>query len=453
MDDARALLNSLMGNDRNARPEQRKIRRFTDDDICRNYNLGLCPHDLFRNTKIDLGVCEKEHNEFLKEEFEEDPDIEKYKRKWRGPLRTQLRRLLEGVDRRSGSNQLRIAREKEGGPAGASEEQKLHLATLKEEVSIKLKSAEQAADDGKFEDSRSIMKDTEALKRRIEDLETKRYEKYSKDSICDVCGLIIDSQEVEDMKTGRGWHINGKQHIGYTLIREKLKELEEESARDRANGLRTPTPSPEKERPRKPEAKRRKSPSRSKGRSDARRRKSKSRSPSRRKRKSSRSRSRRRKSSRSRSRSRRKKSRSRKRSRSRSRDKQKTKASKDASPKRRNSPLNGVKGKEKEKEKDKDKDKDKDKEKDKDKKKKKSGKAEEDDKDKKLKKSVAVETNEGPAPLAAPPVATPPVLEEPVPDPPPEPPQTEGEKDQTLEEQGARFRPKPVFMVFRRPGQ
>jgi hypothetical protein len=424
--------------------------------MCRNYLIGLCPHDLFPNTKIDLGVCPKEHNDFLKEEFEEDPDNAKYKRKWRGPLRVQLRRLLDSVDRRSGSNQQRIAREKEGGPAGASEEQKMHLATLKEEVSTKLKSAEQAADEGRFEDSRSIMKDTEALKRRIEDLESKRYEKYSKDSICEICGLIIDSQEQEDMKTGRGWHINGKQHIGYTLIRKKIKELEEDSARDRAAGLRTPTPSPEpeKERPRRPEVKKRKSPS-------PRRRKSRSRSQSRRKRKSSRSRSRRRKS-RSRSKSRRRKSRSRKRSRSRSRDKQKqSKALKDASPKRRSRSLNGAKGKEKEKEKpkdkdkekDKDKDKDKDKEKDKDKKKKKSSKTEEepkqpkveDDMDilKKLKESVTEEAKgEEPRLPAEIPLDTP--------APPPEPAATPPEP--TAEEQSARFRPKPVFMVFKRPG-
>ena len=118
MDDARALLNSLMGADRDARPEQRRVRKFTDEGICRHYLLGLCPHDLFTNTKIDLGACSKEHNDMLKETFEQDTDAPKLRRKWRGSLRVQLKGLLDAVDRRISQNQLRVAREKEGGSEG-----------------------------------------------------------------------------------------------------------------------------------------------------------------------------------------------------------------------------------------------------------------------------------------------------------------------------------------------
>lgn len=357
--DAKALLDSLMGADRNAKADERVIRKFFDDDICKNFLMGLCPHDLFGNTKIDLGACSKEHHEPSKDAFEASADRPKYTQKWRGALRLQLKRLLEGVDRRIGSNQLRIAREKEGGPAGASEEQKANLASLKEQVSDKLKEAEKAADDGHFDASRNIMKDTEATKRRIEDLEQKRYEKYRKEDICDICGLIIDSEEREAMKTGRGWHSNGKQHIGYGLIRDKLKEIELAQAEDRKNGTRSPSPDPVKvERSDGiTKLKRKASKSRSQGRrhkSKSRRRKSKSRSPSRgkkvdsKKRKVSRSRSRRRKASRSRSRAkkkrdgkkrsdsssdRRKKSRSKSRK-ARSRSKKK-KDKKDPSPKRK----------------------------------------------------------------------------------------------------------------------
>merc|ERR1719443_2709890 len=116
MEDARALLDSLMGGDRDKKGDQRKIVKFTDDHICKNFLYGLCPHDLFKNTKIDLGPCHKEHNDFVKETFDADPEAPKWRRKWRGALRPQLKRLLEGVDRRIESNKERIAREKEGGP-------------------------------------------------------------------------------------------------------------------------------------------------------------------------------------------------------------------------------------------------------------------------------------------------------------------------------------------------
>lgn len=477
MDDARALLNSLMGNDRNAKADQRKIRKFSDAEFCKNHLIGLCPHDLFKNTKIDLGACEKEHNDIVKDEFEKDAEAAKFKRKWRGPLRTQLRRLLEGVDRRTGSNQLRIAREKEGGPAGASEEVKQQLSALKETVSEKLKAAEGAADDGKFEESRNIIKDTEATKRQIEDLEQKRYEKYKKEEICEICGLIIDAEEQEAMKTGRGWHINGKQHIGYNLIREKLKELELESSEDKKNGVRSPTPSPVRtdRDPRDSrsivESKRRKSKSRSPARgrkTESKRRspsrgKKKSRSPSRgkkteSKRRKSRSRSRRRKSSRSRSGSRGKakakksegkkradsspdkRSRSRKKkSRSKSR-KARSKSKKKKSAKESSPVAKKEEGKEGKKKGSKDKDSAKA-----DVAASKTGNADADtkaasatggEKEKKTKEAEAIASKIDDAP------AQPKPPDAPVPAPPKEPPAKE-------EDEGARNRKAPVFMVFR----
>jgi len=248
MDDARALLESLMGPDRNARPTERRVRKFTDEDICKSYLLGLCPHDLFKKTKMDLGMCENDHNEQLKDEFEIDADAERYRRKWRKPLTNHLRRLLLDVDRLIGKNQSRITREREGslGPAESSK-----LTALREEASEKLKQAERAADDGNFEQSRNIMKDSESTKRRIEELECgKAFERYKKDNICEVCGLIVDAEEIEAMKSGRGWHINGKQHLGFQAIREKLKELEDEHAKDKRNGIPSPTPSPVKVVPR-----------------------------------------------------------------------------------------------------------------------------------------------------------------------------------------------------------
>jgi len=287
MEDARALLNSLMGDDRNAAAGQRRNRKFSDDDVCKKFLLGLCPHDMFPNTKMDLGPCSKQHNEHLKEAFEADSENAHYRRKWRGALRTQLKQLLEGVDRRIELNKARIARERESGARAMDAVEK-----LKEEVSEQLRKAEKAADEGKFEESRAIMKEQESTKRRIEDLETKNQDKYEKELICcDVCGHIVSGEELEAIqKTGRGSHTGGKQHMGFKQIREKLKEIEDERASDKQNGVRSPSRSPvyssartqkleRMERERK-EDKRRKSPSRKperRNRSNDRRRTSRSR--------------------------------------------------------------------------------------------------------------------------------------------------------------------------------
>lgn len=56
MDEARALLDQLMGTERDVSLDKRtnKKRHFSDDDVCKHYLCGLAPFSLFRNTKSDL---------------------------------------------------------------------------------------------------------------------------------------------------------------------------------------------------------------------------------------------------------------------------------------------------------------------------------------------------------------------------------------------------------------
>ena len=52
---------------------------LTDPKACRSYIAGTCPHDLFTNTKQDLGPCPKIHSEALKAEYEALPSADKAK--------------------------------------------------------------------------------------------------------------------------------------------------------------------------------------------------------------------------------------------------------------------------------------------------------------------------------------------------------------------------------------
>ena len=45
--------------------------KFTDERVCKNYLCGMCPYDLFANTKYDMGKCPKAHNEHQKLDYEE----------------------------------------------------------------------------------------------------------------------------------------------------------------------------------------------------------------------------------------------------------------------------------------------------------------------------------------------------------------------------------------------
>ncbi|KAF3507838.1 hypothetical protein F2Q69_00003897 [Brassica cretica] len=44
-------------------------RKYYDRDVCRLYLSGLCPHELFQLTKMDMGPCPKVHSLQLRKEF------------------------------------------------------------------------------------------------------------------------------------------------------------------------------------------------------------------------------------------------------------------------------------------------------------------------------------------------------------------------------------------------
>ncbi|KAK8462583.1 hypothetical protein SEVIR_1G229200v4 [Setaria viridis] len=70
MDAIRKQLDQLMGANRNG--DVREVsRKFYDRDVCRLYLAGLCPHDLFQLTKMDMGPCPKLHSLQLRKEYEE----------------------------------------------------------------------------------------------------------------------------------------------------------------------------------------------------------------------------------------------------------------------------------------------------------------------------------------------------------------------------------------------
>lgn len=61
------LLTKLMGPEAMGAPSANL--HFTDPKVCRNFLCGTCPHDLFANTKVDLGPCPKSHTPKYKDEY------------------------------------------------------------------------------------------------------------------------------------------------------------------------------------------------------------------------------------------------------------------------------------------------------------------------------------------------------------------------------------------------
>lgn len=70
--------------------------------------MGTCPHDLFTNTKQDLGPCPKVHSEGLKTEYELASAGEKAKWGFDFDYMRDMQKYIDDCDRRIDSAQRRL---------------------------------------------------------------------------------------------------------------------------------------------------------------------------------------------------------------------------------------------------------------------------------------------------------------------------------------------------------
>jgi len=245
MDSIRETLDELMGKDRDL-PLKEKLRfhkHFDNAEVCKYYLLNFCPHDLFPNTKSDLGPCKKRHDQFYKQQFEKDPNKEQYQIKYEESLMDFLESLIAEVD-----NKMKKSLERIEAPLPDTEKPK-DLVDQIRFIDIKiqelLEQAEKFGELGRIDDSQLIMDQTEKLKEQKIELnmmsEHPLMIKEKQMKVCEVCGAL---QSLQDNEKRLQTHIEGKLHTGYARIREYLDmirrkklerkmRLEEEKERER----------------------------------------------------------------------------------------------------------------------------------------------------------------------------------------------------------------------------
>ncbi|KAF7549242.1 hypothetical protein G7Z17_g6527 [Cylindrodendrum hubeiense] len=101
----RKLLEQLMGASASSRAAQLSV---TDPKVCRSYLAGTCPHDLFTNTKQDIGPCPKVHSEGIKSEYEALGDREKQKYGFEYDYMRDLQKYIDECNRRIDAAQRRL---------------------------------------------------------------------------------------------------------------------------------------------------------------------------------------------------------------------------------------------------------------------------------------------------------------------------------------------------------
>lgn len=231
------------------------IKDYKDERVCKNFLAGLCPNDLFHNTKFALIPCGKVHDERLKKEYEEAAS----KGADHG-YEINLERELDELVAKNDRDILRGLRrvEEEDGPSAGTvlrvDVDKLpELAEISKQIDDKLKEAEQAGEAGQVERSLKLTDEAEALRRTKTEMQARLVRdsrnaasggisekaavsgNHQKLRVCDACGSFLSLLDSDERLAD---HFGGRIHLGWVAIRQTRERL-------RARKRRAPPPPPE----------------------------------------------------------------------------------------------------------------------------------------------------------------------------------------------------------------
>ncbi|XP_023944542.1 luc7-like protein 3 [Bicyclus anynana] len=238
---AAQLLDELMGRHRNTNPNE-KIRKpnWEDPEYCKYYMVKFCPHDLFVNTRADLGACPKVHDDEVKDLFERAESSYK-KAQYVEEFLRFCRHMINDVERKiqKGKQRLELMNSKPEGPPmtqAQTEKNQEQVQLLSEKITALVQEAEEAGTCGNVEQAQGLMKLCDRLKEEKDTLLKQQENSHwsmtaelaaaqeKQMEVCPVCGAFLivgDAQQrIDD-------HLSGKQHVGYFKLRQAYEEMNE----------------------------------------------------------------------------------------------------------------------------------------------------------------------------------------------------------------------------------
>ncbi|KAF7824848.1 luc7-like protein 3 [Senna tora] len=232
MDAQRALLDELMGSARNLTEEERKGYKevtWDDKEVCGFYMVRFCPHDLFVNTRSDLGPCPRIHDQKLKESFENSPRHDAYVPKFEAELAQFCEKLVMDLDRRVRRGRERLAQEVEPAPPPPlTVEKSEQLSVLEEKIKNLLEQVESLGEAGKVDEAGALMRKVEtlnaektALTQQPQNDKVLMLTQEKKMALCEICGSFLVANDAAERTQS---HVTGKQHVGYGMVRDFIDE-------------------------------------------------------------------------------------------------------------------------------------------------------------------------------------------------------------------------------------
>ncbi|KAI8971108.1 hypothetical protein BDB01DRAFT_812340 [Pilobolus umbonatus] len=197
---------------------------FWDDSVCKHYLVAFCPSQLFTNTKSDLGVCDKIHNDRLRDRYQKVADKSKYP--YEDEFFDYLNKLIVDLTRkiRNGIGRLNIQSEDKLADSRKEErEEKMVLLDVK--IKELLQKVEEAGEEGRVQEATDLQNEVEKLQEELKQLQenTDTLNKSEKRmEVCDVCGAFLVTNDSSDRLEA---HYQGKQHQGYLKIRDTIEQM------------------------------------------------------------------------------------------------------------------------------------------------------------------------------------------------------------------------------------
>ncbi|GBG75153.1 hypothetical protein CBR_g19666 [Chara braunii] len=248
VDAQRALLDELMGTARNLTEEEKKGYRelqWDDRQVCKCYLVRFCPHDLFTNTKSDLGRRAVVELDMLHSHIKHDlgdltpgtlpPRSSRHDMvvpRFEAELAQFCEQLIADLDRKVRRGRERLAQDLEAAlPKPVSTEKQAQLAAIEEKIRKLLEQIEKLGEDGKVDEAQALMRKVDILnseKSTVLVLASSEHRvllsQEKKMALCEVCGSFLVAGDSAERATS---HMTGKQHVGFGMVRDFLKEFKE----------------------------------------------------------------------------------------------------------------------------------------------------------------------------------------------------------------------------------
>jgi hypothetical protein len=196
---------------------------ITDPKVCRSYLCGTCPHDLFTNTKQDLGPCPKQHPQGLKIQYDSTSPDQKAKWNFEYDYMRDLQKYIDDCNRRIDMAQRRL----EKTPDEVRTTNLLlkaiadYNATIEAglvEIQILGEESQVSRAYDEFYKLRQVMQMKAEKERELKALsDTSGPSGHQKLQVCDVCGAYLSRLD-NDRRLAD--HFYGKMHLGYAQMRK-----------------------------------------------------------------------------------------------------------------------------------------------------------------------------------------------------------------------------------------